>query len=301
MQPSPHIVRRRLAAGGQPHRRNAAWPNHRNSQHGQSEHGRPAGQGTPRLHPAPPGQPVTIGPLPTTHAAAAAAAAPLTGHAARHGGTARPGGLLAGAAPVASPQLGAFVRRSIVVAPPRVSVRPAELMPATGGPPIPTSVRNGSHASGGSHTGTARPSGPAGHGTASPAGHPHTATYGHAGTHGHTGGPVIRRSLSSSAHALFRSLLGSQPASSSADAVLAESNGMFDNTPGHQPAVIRRFRQSGHDPDQFDPHQPTGDELSPAMQARDFDELIDRIVAKLEHRILEDLERRGRRGIPEVF
>ena len=73
---------------------------------------------------------------------------------------------------------------------------------------------------------------------------------------------------------------------------------MFDSTPSHEPAVVRRFRQPGSDPDQY---QPTDEELSPAMQARDFDELIDRIVAKLEHRVLEDLERRGRRGIPEVF
>jgi hypothetical protein len=37
------------------------------------------------------------------------------------------------------------------------------------------------------------------------------------------------------------------------------------------------------------------------MRSRDFDELIDRIVAKLEQRITDDLERRGRRHLPEVF
>jgi hypothetical protein len=116
-----------------------------------------------------------------------------------------------------------------------------------------------------------------------------------------SGGPVIRRSLSSAAHSLFRSLLGSSAANPAPDAVLAESSSMFDNF-ADEPAVIRRFRQPGSDPaEQLDSHRSDGDELSPAMRARDFDELIDRIVAKLEHRVLEDLERRGRRGIPEVF
>jgi hypothetical protein len=37
------------------------------------------------------------------------------------------------------------------------------------------------------------------------------------------------------------------------------------------------------------------------MRSRDFDALIDRIVAKLEQRVIDDLERRGRRHMPEVF
>jgi len=76
---------------------------------------------------------------------------------------------------------------------------------------------------------------------------------------------------------------------------------MFDSSaPGSpaEPAVIRRFRQDDA-PDGFDVEAP--ESASPAMRARDFDELIDRIVAKLEHRVLEDLERRGRRSMPEVF
>jgi hypothetical protein len=244
-----------------------------------------------RARPTAPGRPAGLGALPTTHAAAAAVA-----RATRRAGTALPGGLLAAAAPVATPQLGAFVRRSIVVAPPRVSVRPAEPRPAAGGPPIPASVRGG-----------ARPSGAGGSGIGSPSDR-HSGIAGHS-VAGHSGigtaspaaggdSPVIRRSLSTTAHALFRSLLASPAARSSADAVLAEGNGMFDSTPSHEPAVVRRFGQPGADPGL---HQPAGGEPSPAMQARDFDELIDRIVAKLEHRILEDLERRGRRGIPEVF
>jgi len=68
-----------------------------------------------------------------------------------------------------------------------------------------------------------------------------------------------------------------------------------------EPAVVRRFSQPGP---AAHPH-PSGpsldDDSSPAMKARDFDELIDRIVAKLEQRVLEDLERRGRRSMPEVF
>ncbi len=75
---------------------------------------------------------------------------------------------------------------------------------------------------------------------------------------------------------------------------------MFDEPSGHEPAVIRRFRPDSEPERQLDVHSGDGD-ASPAMRARDFDELIDRIVAKLEHRILEDLERRGRRGMPEVF
>lgn len=76
---------------------------------------------------------------------------------------------------------------------------------------------------------------------------------------------------------------------------------MFDEPSGHEPAVIRRFRQPGSEPEPHLSDHSGENEISPAMRARDFDELIDRIVAKLEHRILEDLERRGRRGMPEVF
>jgi hypothetical protein len=269
------------------------------------EAGRPARPGPERFRPTAPGQTAGLGPLPTTHAAAAAASL-LVGHPTRHGGTALPGGLLSAAAPVATPQLGAFVRRSIVVAPPRVSVRPVEPRPAAGGPPTPASVRGGSRSSStGGTSGSANRHNATGHGANRHNANGHGAT-GHGGTGmapqpapaagGDT--PVIRRSLSTTAHALFRSLLATPAARSSADAVLAEGNGMFDSTPTHEPAVVRRFRQPGPDPDQ---HHSAGDEPSPAMQARDFDELIDRIVAKLEHRILEDLERRGRRGIPEVF
>ena len=109
---------------------------------------------------------------------------------------------------------------------------------------------------------------------------------------------MIRRSLADTANSLFRSLMrNSGP--SAPDPVLAERNGMFDS-PAAEPAVVRRFRQSGSDhPEHSEAQLDEG--VSPAMRARDFDELIDRIVAKLEHRILEDLERRGRRGIPEVF
>jgi|GEM_PF-2740739 len=69
-----------------------------------------------------------------------------------------------------------------------------------------------------------------------------------------------------------------------------------------EPPVIRRFRESGGHSDVSMPgHDADEDSASPAMRARDFDELIDRIVAKLEQRITDDLERRGRRHLPEVF
>lgn len=250
-----------------------------------------------------------IAPLPTTHAAAAvavpvvagrlggasgttagdpaahvpAAHVPAVGVPASSGSRAS-GGLLGTGAPVVNQQLGAFVRRSIVVAPPRVSVRPAEPLPAAGGPPVPASARGGSRPPakpGPGKPGPSRPSPQDRHPTTGP----------------DAGAPVIRRSLADTANSLFRSLMrNSGP--SAPDPVLAEGNGMFDSS-ASEPAVIRRFRQPGSDhPEQA--AQPD-EGFSPAMQARDFDELIDRIVAKLEHRILEDLERRGRRGIPEVF
>lgn len=74
---------------------------------------------------------------------------------------------------------------------------------------------------------------------------------------------------------------------------------MFDSS-ASEPAVVRRFRRPNLDHPEHGEALPD-DGASPAMRARDFDELIDRIVAKLEHRILEDLERRGRRSIPGVF
>ena len=66
--------------------------------------------------------------------------------------------------------------------------------------------------------------------------------------------------------------------------------------------MIRRLRESGgHSEATFTGIDTDEDSASPAMRARDFDELIDRIVAKLEQRITDDLERRGRRHLPEVF
>lgn len=84
---------------------------------------------------------------------------------------------------------------------------------------------------------------------------------------------------------------------------------MFENQPQRrhahgpdEPSVIRRFRESGAESQaQFTGFEATDESASPAMRARDFDELIDRIVAKLEQRITDDLERRGRRHLPEVF
>ena len=189
---------------------------------------------------------------------------------AHHHGSPLPGGMLAAAAPVASPRLGAFVRRGIVVAPPRVSVRPTAAV-AGGGPPVPASAR----------TGPVKAPAP---------------------TQAEADVPVIRRSLSGAAHSLFRSLLRSSAPGAPDSPVLAEGNGMFDNAQPPEPAVIRRFHNPGQELDEhLDGHPSAPDELSPAMRARDFDELIDRIVAKLERRVLDDLERRGRRGIPGVF
>lgn len=84
---------------------------------------------------------------------------------------------------------------------------------------------------------------------------------------------------------------------------------MFSNDPqrpqGHgpdEPAVIRRLHESrtGGEPT-YSGYDVDGESASPAMRSRDFDELIDRIVAKLEQRVIDDLERRGRRHMPEVF
>ena len=84
---------------------------------------------------------------------------------------------------------------------------------------------------------------------------------------------------------------------------------MFSNDLQHfhasgpdEPAVIRRLRESGGSTEpQFTGYHSDDESASPAMRSRDFDELIDRIVAKLEQRVIDDLERRGRRHMPEVF
>jgi hypothetical protein len=177
----------------------------------------------------------------------------------------------------------------MVVAPPRVSVRPAELAPASGGPAVPAAARTGSAAA-------ARIS------TATAASRPGVEVE----------GPVIRRSLSGAAHSLFRSLLRNPGATGPVghpDSVQSGSGGMFSNHPQRmhapdsgEPPVIRRLHESGGSGDpQFTGFDPDEDSSSPAMRSRDFDELIDRIVAKLEQRITDDLERRGRRHLPEVF
>jgi hypothetical protein len=206
-----------------------------------------------------------------------------------------PGSIAAGAVATGDgSQLGAFVQRSMVVAPPRVSVRPAELAPAVAGPAVPQVARGG------------RPEVP------NPASRPAGAAPDRGPSGVEVEGPVIRRSLSGTAHSLFRSLLHSPAAVplTRPGSVQSGSAGMFDDQlrSAHErggppePSVIRRLRESGGDPsEQFAGHQPDEATASPAMKSRDFDELIDRIVAKLEQRILDDLERRGRRHMPEVF
>jgi len=196
-------------------------------------------------------------------------------------------------------QLGAFVNRSMVIAPPRVSIRPAELAPPAAGPPVPGAARSGRSA-GARHQQTA--SSNPGHGTVTAATH----------TGIEVDGPVIRRSLSGAAHSLFRSLLrnpGPGGPGSGSDPVQSGSTGMFEQFQhSHgaggpaEPPVIRRLHESGGTSDASFPGYDADEESSsPAMRARDFDELIDRIVAKLEQRITDDLERRGRRHLPEVF
>ncbi|MBV9822742.1 MAG: hypothetical protein JO144_10925 [Actinobacteria bacterium] len=199
-----------------------------------------------------------------------------------------------GAAPASSPpaQLGAFVNRSMVVAPPRVSIRPADLAPAAAGPPVPTTARPSSTSpNSASQSSASRPS---------------------AAQHGvgiEADGPVIRRSLAGTAHSLFRSLLrnpGPGGPGTSSDPVPSGSTDMFESFQhAHgtdDPPTIRRLHESGGSAEFPVPgHDAADDQASPAMRARDFDELIDRIVAKLEQRITDDLERRGRRHLPEVF
>jgi hypothetical protein len=207
-----------------------------------------------------------------------------------------PGGLAvaaSGAGDTGSGQLGAFVQRSMVVAPPRVSVQHAVPAPASGGPAVPDSARTGQasspatrHSSHGSTTGASLPG-------------------------VEVDGPVIRRSLSGAAHSLFRSLLHNPGAAGPAtrpDSVQSGSVGMFSNQPQRmhsdgpdEPAVIRRLRESASSSEPEFPGFDRDESPSPAMRSRDFDELIDRIVAKLEQRVIDDLERRGRRHMPEVF
>lgn len=241
--------------------------------------------------------------LPGGLAAAASGTSAATGSIDQHGSIRRRN---AGAQPSAtqphrdsghtgsqSGQLGAFVNRSMVIAPPRVSIRPAERTPAAAGPPVPV---------------TARPnSGPS---TPNRSGQPNAAQPPRPGVE--ADGPVIRRSLAGTAHSLFRSLLrnpGPGGPGMSSDPVPSGSTDMFeafqhahgaDGPP--EPPTIRRLHESGGSAEFPTPgHDAADDSASPAMRARDFDELIDRIVAKLEQRITDDLERRGRRHLPEVF
>jgi hypothetical protein len=223
-----------------------------------------------------------------------------------------PGGLAvaaSGRSDAGTAQLGAFVQRSMVVAPPRVSVRLGDLGPAAvpdtarggrAGAPATQNSRPGSRSRGASPTGTGTSASPTSTG---PTGSLPGAE---------VDGPVIRRSLSGTAHSLFRSLLRSPEAPRSAgshDPVQSGSVGMFSNQPQHghgsgpdQPAVIRRLHESGSSSEPgFTGFDGDDEPASPAMRSRDFDELIDRIVAKLEQRVIDDLERRGRRHMPEVF
>jgi hypothetical protein len=44
-----------------------------------------------------------------------------------------------------------------------------------------------------------------------------------------------------------------------------------------------------------------GEQLDHLLTARMLDELVDRVADKLEERVIVELERRGRRSLPEVF
>ena len=253
--------------------------------------------------------------LPSTVRAAAAqldrpAGSPAGPTPARTAATPRlPGGLAvaaSGQGDTGSARLGAFVQRSMVVAPPRVSVRPADLAPVGGGPAVPDSARH-------DRTGspTTRPSA-AGRQNTTSQHSPIPSSTGGSPPGVEVDGPVIRRSLSGAAHSLFRSLLrspGAVGARAHPESVQSGSVGMFENHPQRmhssgpdEPAVLRRLRESGGSSEpQFPGFEADEEPGSPAMRSRDFDELIDRIVAKLEQRVIDDLERRGRRHMPEVF
>ena len=50
--------------------------------------------------------------------------------------------------------------------------------------------------------------------------------------------------------------------------------------------TIQRYGGGGHDS---------------SLAGLDLDELVERVADKLEQRVIEELERRGRRNMPEVF
>jgi hypothetical protein len=142
--------------------------------------------------------------------------------------------------------------------------------------------------------------------------------------------PVIRRSLSSAAEALFHSLRTTAPTGATVAQLARPQEFQTDNTgsngvndqefpvisrsfsgalpPPEVPGVIRRFPESGDhggsapDGSAMNYRSPLGwGHESTAQHARELDELIDRIVDKLELRIRDDLARRGRWRTPEVF
>ena len=47
--------------------------------------------------------------------------------------------------------------------------------------------------------------------------------------------------------------------------------------------------------------EPGPDDAPTALSASDLDEIVERVVNKIEHRVVDELERRGRHYSPGVF
>jgi hypothetical protein len=69
---------------------------------------------------------------------------------------------------------------------------------------------------------------------------------------------------------------------------------------GAAAAVVRRYR-SGPSASASELPADALDHDDLALDARQFDELVDRVVTRIEDRVVEELERRGRRNLPGVF
>lgn len=158
------------------------------------------------------------------------------------------------------------VIRRMAVAPPRGA---PGARPAVGEPPLPAVARRPARQQAPGPASYATSSGAAGSG-------PPTSS---------TGGDIVRRSLGDSAAAR---LLGPGHA----------TPGNGTRGAGEPSTVIRRFVPERDDA----PASPSADAFRPAdVSGPDLDELVDKVVEAIEQRVIAELERRGRRNLPEVF
>ncbi|MGH8962010.1 MAG: hypothetical protein ACRDWT_12620, partial [Jatrophihabitantaceae bacterium] len=220
----------------------------------------------------------TAGP-PTTRAGTAAVDGGPAGYLRRSATTSI--GPSIGTASSTVPDSGAVLARSYVMAPPRVSMRPTRAP----GPPLPASAH------GSAPEARSRPALAAAPGS-------RTSSASDRSTASDRSSASDRSAVYASAAALFRSM----GPSAAPPANLPAGTGAEVGSPMSDRVIRRRVEIAGLSMSSDVDSDPTA-LLGPSARStgRQLDELADLVIERIEQRVIDELERRGRRGVPGAF